>query len=55
MALVLLWLVPPTQDWLVWGWQQKAGEMGLLVAAGMGVYLLVLLVGGLRLRDLRND
>ncbi|MBA6418169.1 murein biosynthesis integral membrane protein MurJ [Pseudomonas sp. 5Ae-yellow] len=55
MALVLLWLVPPTQDWLVWGWQQKAGEMALLVAAGMGVYLLVLLVGGLRLRDLRND
>ena len=55
MALVLLWLVPPTQDWLVWGWQQKAGEMTLLVAAGMGVYLLVLLVGGLRLRDLRND
>jgi len=25
------------------------------VAAGMGVYLLVLLVGGLRLRDLRSD
>ena len=55
MALVLLWLAPPTQDWLVWGWQRKVWEMTLLVGAGMGAYLLVLVVGGLRLRELRHS
>jgi putative peptidoglycan lipid II flippase len=53
MAGLLLWMVPDISAWLIWGWQRKAWEMGLLVVAWMLVYLTVLFVGGLRLRDLR--
>ena len=42
MAALLVWLVPPTADWLVWGWQRKAWEMTLLVTGGMLIYLVVL-------------
>ena len=53
MAALLVWLVPPTADWLVWGWQRKAWEMTLLVTGGMLIYLVVLFALGLRLRELR--
>ena len=54
MLLPLLWLSPPATAWLTWGWQQRALELGQLVAAGGGAYLVVLALAGVRPRDLRS-
>jgi putative peptidoglycan lipid II flippase len=54
MAAMLLYLAPETGIWLEWPWQRRAWEMTWLVAAGGGVYLLVHLLAGTRMRHLRH-
>lgn len=54
MAATLLWLNYETPQWLAWGWQQRAWELGLLCTAGAGTYLLVHLLLGTRFRHLRT-
>ena len=51
MIAVLLWLVPPIEQWLAWQWWERALQLGLLVAAGLAAYLGVQLAMGLRGRD----
>lgn len=53
MAALLLYLSPAPEQWLGWGLYQRAWQMGLVVVLGAGVYGLVLLACGLRLRHLR--
>ena len=53
MAALLLWLAADSAQWLAWGIMDRALQMGLLVVAGAGVYLLVLIALGLRPRHLR--
>jgi putative peptidoglycan lipid II flippase len=54
MALVIFWMVPTIEQWFTWGWQQKVLEMALLVCAGIGVFVLALVVTGMRMRHLRQ-
>ena len=51
MIAVLLWLVPPIEQWLAWLWWERALQLGLLVAAGLAAYLTAQLAMGLRGRD----
>ena len=51
MIAVLLWLVPPIEQWLAWQWWERALQLGLLVAAGLAAYLAAQLAMGLRGRD----
>ncbi len=54
LLLVLLWRVPDSSQWLHWGVAERAWQMAQLVSAGVLVYLLALLLLGLRLRHLRH-
>ena len=51
MIAVLLWLVPPNEQWLAWQWWERALQLGVLVAAGLAVYLIAQFALGLRGRD----
>ncbi|MFV8817855.1 murein biosynthesis integral membrane protein MurJ [Haliea sp. E17] len=53
MCAVLLYLTAPVDSWLGWGVAQRGLQMALLCGAGVGVYLLVHLACGTRLRHLR--
>lgn len=52
MAAVLGWGAPPLAEWLSWDLGTRAGQLLLWVAAGAGVYAGVMLVAGVRPRDL---
>lgn len=52
MAAVLAYLLPAIDAWVNWPWQQRATQLGLWVAAGAVVYLLVLMLSGVRPRQL---
>ncbi|GGC03689.1 putative lipid II flippase MurJ [Marinobacterium zhoushanense] len=54
LCLLLFWLNTPTDRWLAAGLWQRVQWMSLLVAGGLGIYLLVLVICGLRLRHLRG-
>lgn len=54
MALIIVWMVPGTEQWFIWGWQRKVLEMTLLVSAGIGIFALTLFVTGMRMRHLRQ-
>ena len=54
MVAVILLLNKDLEQWLVWGWQQRGAYLALLVAAGIATYFGVLLVSGMRLRDLMS-
>ncbi|GMG88593.1 murein biosynthesis integral membrane protein MurJ [Biformimicrobium ophioploci] len=53
MLLVLWALQSQWPDWSSFGWYDRSWRLGLLVAAGGATYGLVLLLAGLRPRDLR--
>lgn len=53
MAVVLWCLLPEVSHWVQWGWQRRVVELAILCAAGMVVYLLVHLLTGSRLHQLR--
>ncbi|WP_245601022.1 murein biosynthesis integral membrane protein MurJ [Marinobacterium jannaschii] len=55
MIMVVLLMVPATEQWLSWPIADRALQMTLLVLAGVGAYLITLLLLGLRMRHLRHS
>jgi putative peptidoglycan lipid II flippase len=51
MLAVLYWLVPPAAQWLEWSWYVRAQQMAMLVASGLGTYLIAQVVLGTRISD----
>ncbi|MDX9874234.1 MAG: murein biosynthesis integral membrane protein MurJ [Spongiibacteraceae bacterium] len=54
MAATLWWINPALTEWQQWLWWQRVGRLLGIIAAGGGVYLLVLGLGGVRPRQLRS-
>ena len=54
MVAVLLFAVPGREEWLAMGLALRIGWLGVLVAGGFVVYVLLVLTCGIRLRDLRH-
>lgn len=54
MLAVVLLLDVPVERWLAWGWLQRAGQVSVLVCAGMAVFVVALFAGGMRIRHLRR-
>jgi len=54
MVAVVWWLNVPSQEWFVWGWQQRAWRLTLLVCGGLAAFAGGLLLLGLRPRHLRH-
>lgn len=52
MSAMLYFFVPDTADWFGWGIFSRVSQLLLWVLAGAAVYLLVLLVSGLRPREM---
>ena len=53
MLAILLWLMPDHAMWAEWLWWQRAGQLGILCSAGLGVFGVSLLCCGVRPADLR--
>ena len=54
MAGVLLWMEGDVQQWLDWSLWQRASQMGLTIVAGLLVYVVTLLVAGIRPRQFKH-
>ena len=54
MAGVLLWLTPAAATWLDWSLSRRALQLAMVVLAGGGTYLLLHLMAGTRLSQLRT-
>ena len=54
MVALLILLMPEVSEWAGFSWQQRVLWLSTLVAAGGGSYLLILILAGLRLRDIRH-
>ncbi len=54
MAAILVWLDSPVEQWAAWNWLQRALNMSLLCFAGLFSYVVVHLLLGTRLADLRS-
>ena len=54
MAAAVIWISAPAAEWLVMDIWQRITNMGVLALLGVGVYVVVLLVLGLRPRHLRH-
>ena len=54
MALVLILLARPVEQWLAWDWRWRVLHLGFLVVAGAGAYVISLLVTGLKASHLRH-
>ncbi len=54
LGLVLLLCAQPLAKWLQWDWQQRVLHLGGLMLAGITVYLVSLVVSGLRWRELKG-
>ena len=54
MVGVLIWLVKDVEQWLSMDVWSRIFDMALLVFAGGGVYILTLVVAGLRPRHLKH-
>ena len=52
MTGLLYWGVGSLEDWLAWGTWERAAQLLLWVAAGMGCYFALLVLLGVRLREL---
>ncbi|KZX56910.1 lipid II flippase MurJ [Halioglobus sp. HI00S01] len=53
MSAAVMLLAAPTEQWLAWGWRERALQMGMVCGAGVVAYLAVHFVLGTRLRHLR--
>lgn len=53
MAGVVLYRVPVSEDWFSWAWNSRVIEMCVVCGAGVFAYLLVHMIGGTRLQQLR--
>ncbi len=54
MAGVVLYLSPVSAQWLTWTWSSRVAEMAAVCGAGIFTYLLVHLLGGTRIAQLRS-
>lgn len=54
MALVLLWMMPEGSLWAGWSWWQRTIQLGVLCASGLGIFIVSLLLLGVRAVDLRR-
>jgi putative peptidoglycan lipid II flippase len=54
MGGVLVMLAGDVEQWLAWGLAERASQMLLLVGVGVAVYVVTLVLFGLRLRHLKN-
>ena len=50
MALLLVWAVPATGDWLGWGGGQRSSQLALWIGLAMALYFLLLQLMGQRLQ-----
>jgi putative peptidoglycan lipid II flippase len=55
MAVTLFGFSEWLTGWVQWTWLQRSGWIALICGAGFTVYLLCLLLGGIRLKDLRGQ
>ncbi|MFK0573786.1 murein biosynthesis integral membrane protein MurJ [Endozoicomonas sp.] len=54
MAATLFWLAADIEKWLAWSLLERISQTGMLVISGILVYILVLLVSGVRPRHFRH-
>lgn len=52
MAGLLIWGMGSLTDWMQWGLWQRVGQLVLWVVLGAGVYFMVLLIMGVKLKQL---
>ena len=55
MVASLLWLSPTMEQWLGFHLLERVGWLFSLIAIGSGVYLIIAMILGIRLRHLRTD
>ncbi|RDX37405.1 murein biosynthesis integral membrane protein MurJ [Vibrio campbellii] len=53
MVAAILWQLEDMSVWLNWSFAHRSGVLGMLIALGAGVYLAVVFLLGLRLKDLK--
>ncbi|AXB30525.1 murein biosynthesis integral membrane protein MurJ [Vibrio campbellii] len=53
MVAAILWQLEDMSVWLHWSFAHRSGVLGMLIALGAGVYLAVVFLLGLRLKDLK--
>ncbi len=53
MVAVILWQLKDMSVWLDWSFAYRSGMLGMLITMGAVVYLLVLFLTGVRLKDLK--
>lgn len=54
MAVVIVVITPPMEQWFDWGWHQRVGHLLAICGSGVLVYFAGLLAAGFRLRDFRH-
>jgi putative peptidoglycan lipid II flippase len=54
MAITLFGFGEWLTDWIQWTWLQRSAWIALICGVGLAVYLCCLVLGGIRLRDLRG-
>ena len=55
MVMVVLVLLEYFQDWQQWLWGERSMALAVICVAGAGAYFTVLLMAGIRLKDLRAN
>ncbi|WP_045369934.1 murein biosynthesis integral membrane protein MurJ [Vibrio campbellii] len=53
MVAAILWQLEDMSVWLGWSFAHRSGVLGMLIALGAGVYLAVVFLLGMRLKDLK--
>ncbi|HHF3205472.1 TPA: murein biosynthesis integral membrane protein MurJ [Vibrio diabolicus] len=53
MVAAILWQLEDMSVWLDWSFAHRSGVLGMLIALGAAVYLVVLFLTGARLKDLK--
>ncbi|HGY9589890.1 TPA: murein biosynthesis integral membrane protein MurJ [Vibrio harveyi] len=53
MVAAILWKLEDMSVWLDWSFAHRSGVLGMLIALGAGVYLAVVFLLGVRLKDLK--
>ncbi|TNZ78342.1 murein biosynthesis integral membrane protein MurJ [Vibrio parahaemolyticus] len=53
MVAVILWQLEDMSVWLEWSFAHRSGMLGMLIGLGAAVYLAVLFLTGVRLKDLK--
>ncbi|WP_404970388.1 murein biosynthesis integral membrane protein MurJ [Vibrio campbellii] len=53
MVAAILWQLEDMSVWLNWSFAHRSGVLGMLIALGAGIYLAVVFLLGVRLKDLK--